>query len=566
VAAAVGVLNEAPVAFEAVDDVPCGGVMCALPALMMLGLLRHTRSMFSLPPGFYPIEAIFMVVAFLALARVRSLEQMRYEAPGEWGKLLGLDRIPEVKTLRRKLDHLTDDQKNVFKWSQTVAKEWLEADAQSVGGLYVDGHVRVYHGKLTKLPRRYVSRERLCLRGTTDYWVNAMDGQPFFVVTQAVDPGLLQVLEEQIVPRLKTDVAGQPSTEALQADPRLHRFMLIFDREGYSPAFFSKMWEERIAVLTYHKFPAADWAEEEFSSRKVKLVSGEEVTMKLAERGVRLSNGFWVREIRYLDDRGHQTSVLSTNFKSDLGEIAAAMFARWCQENFFKYMQEHYSLDGLVQYATEALPETTRIVNPKWRELDGQVRRQQGLLTREQAQFGALSLPAEFTAEEAQEYEKSKGLLLQSIQNRQQEITELKAKRKEAGKHIALKDLPEADRFSQLATAKKHFVDTIKLMAYRAETLLVSILREKMSRSDDGRALIRQIFESSVDLRPDLSANTLTVRLHRLTNRAHDAALEHLCAEVTATETVFPGTELRLVFELIGAPPGVIPIPGGQEF
>jgi hypothetical protein len=71
--------------------------------------------------------------------------------------------------------------------------------------------VRVYHGKLTDLPRRYVARERLCLRGTTDYWVNAMDGRPFFVVSCAVDPGLLSVLREQIVPRLKADVPNQPT-------------------------------------------------------------------------------------------------------------------------------------------------------------------------------------------------------------------------------------------------------------------------------------------------------------------------------------------------------------------
>jgi hypothetical protein len=431
-----------------------------------------------------------------------------------------------------------------------------------VGALYVDGHVRVYHGRQTQLPRRYVSRERLCLRGTTDYWVNAMDGQPFFVVSQPVDPGLLTVLRELIVPRLLADVPAQPTPEALAADPWLHRFVLIFDREGYSPEFFAQMWERRVAVITYHKFPGEDWALEEFREHSVKLVNGEVATMKLAERGVRLSNGFWVREIRSLDDKGHQTSVLATDFKSDLNQIAAAMFARWCQENFFKYMHEHYSLDRLVEYATAPLPETTRLVNPRWRELDSQVRRQRGLLAKEQAQFGGMSLPAEAGAQKVQEHEQAKGQLLQSIQKRQEQIEVLKAQRKEVGKHVTLKDLPEADRFHQLAPAKKHFVDTIKLLAYRAETLLVNVLREKMARSDDARALIRQIFDSSVDLRPDGTAKTLTVRLHRLTNGAHDAVLAHLCAELTATETVFPGTELRLVFQ----PVGTTPIPTGQEF
>jgi hypothetical protein len=172
----------------------------------------------------------------------------------------------------------------------------MEATPESAGTLYIDGHVRVYHGALTRLPRRYVSRERLCLRGTTDYWVNAMDGQPFFVVTRPVDDGLLSVLKEEIVPRLQTEVPGQAGAEELAADPLQHRFTIVFDREGYSPKFFAAMREKRIAVLTYHKFPGADWGLEEFSARSVRLVNAEEVTLQLAERGVRLSNGLWVRE------------------------------------------------------------------------------------------------------------------------------------------------------------------------------------------------------------------------------------------------------------------------------
>ena len=177
VAAAVGLLQEAPIEFEPVADVPLGGVLCALPALLGFGLLRHTRENFTLPPGFYPIETIFLVVAFLALARIRSLEALRYQAPGEWGKLLGLDRVPEVKTLREKLGILCADPERARAWSSTLARDWMEATPESAGTLYIDGHVRVYHGALTRLPRRYVSRERLCLRGTTDYWVNAI-GRP----------------------------------------------------------------------------------------------------------------------------------------------------------------------------------------------------------------------------------------------------------------------------------------------------------------------------------------------------------------------------------------------------
>jgi hypothetical protein len=515
-----------------------------------------------LPAGYYPIETIFLALGFLALARVASLEALRYEAPGEWGKLLGLDRIPEVRTLRQKIGQLCRPSGRVQRWSSTLSREWMEGSPENVGTAYVDGHVRVYHGGLTRLPRRYVARDRLCLRGTTDYWVNAMDGQPLFVVTQAVDPGMLRVLRQSILPRLKEEIPGQPSAAELATDPYLSRFTIVCDRAVYSPEFFAELKAERIAVITYHKFPGPAWAAEEFTEREVKLVNGEVVTLALAERGTQLSNGLWVREVRHRDPCGHQTPMLATDYKRPLDRAAVALFARWCQENFFKYMGEHYNIDRLVEYGVEPLPETIQVINPAWRELDGQVRKAAALLTRQQAQFGGLSLPVEATLQQTDELVSQKAQLLQSIQARKKELEELKTKRRQTAKHVTFKELPESQRFGQLRTDKKHLVDTIKLIAYRAETALVQVVRETLRRWDDARALVRQVFESAVDLRPDQLNKTLTVRLHRSASVVHDQTLHHLCEELTATETVYPGTDLRLIYELVGQPPPKIISPG----
>jgi hypothetical protein len=553
VAAAMGMLNGAPIQFDLVKDVPDGGVLFALPALLQNGLLAHSREIFSMPEGFYPLESIFLLLALMVLARIASLEALRYAAPGEWGKLLGLDRIPEVRTLRQKLSALCSEQGRAERWSSTLAKEWMAAEPESAGVLYIDGHVRIYHGKLTQLPRRYIARERLCLRGTTDYWVNAMDGRPFFVITRSVDPGLLSVLREQIVPRLKTDVPGQPSEQALEADPLLSRFTVVFDREGYSPDTFAELKKERIAVLTYHKFPGEPWPESEFERREVTLVHGEKVKMALAERGTRLSNGLWVREVRQLSEKGHQSAILSTDYRSDLTRVASAMFARWCQENFFKYMRQHFGLDRLIEYGTQPLPDTTRVVNPDWRQLDSQLRSQRALLSRELCQFGDIHLPAELDPKQIEACERKKGELQQAIETRRQQIEQLKAERNALDKHIAVKELSEAQRFCQLRLEKKHFIDTIKLIAYRAETAMAQIAREQMQRLEDARALMRQLYHTEVDLIPDQPNKTLTVRLHPLSANVHDQAIRHLCDELNATETVFPGTDLRLVYEIIGS-------------
>ena len=558
-AAAVGALDGAELRFEAADDIPNGGVLCALPALLALGLLRHTGAHFTWPKGYYPMEPIFIILASLALARVQSLEQVRYQPPGEWGKLMGLDRIPEVRTLRQKLALLADDTERTARWAGDLARDWMAHDVEAAGVLLIDGHTRVYHGALTKLPRRYITRERLCLRATTDYWVNALDGQPFFCVTQPIDPGLQKTLEADIIPRLLTDVPAQPSASELEADPLRHRFTVIFDREGYSPDLFARLENEhRIAILTYHKHPGEDWAPSEFNDTALTLVNGEQVSLSLAERGTRLSNGHWLREIRKRDPgSGHQTAILSTDYRSERSQLAAAMFARWHQENFFKYMRQHYGLDRLVEQGTSPLPDTTRIVNPTWRALESQVRSVTAKLSRAQAAFAAQSLltQQQNSPAAAARHEQRQGAVLEQIQHHQAQLRELKAKRQEQVRHVQLKDLPAAQRMEQLRSGRKHFMDTIKLIAYRAESALVQLVRESLARSDDARSLVSKLMQTSINLRPKAESKELVVEIHGQANSAQDRVIEKLCEELNATETVYPGTHLVLKYQTLRSLP-----------
>ncbi len=176
------------------------------------------------------------------------------------------------------------------------------------------------------MPRRYVARQRLCLRGTTDYWVNGLGGEPFFVVTAPVNSGLIAALREQVIPQLLAATAATAATTtppatasataavtaAASAAPVTPRFSIVFDREGYSPELFAELKAQGIAILTYHKFPGAAWLEAEFYPHSVRLHTGEVVTRELAEFcGTRLSNGLWVREARVRGTDAHQTSILA---------------------------------------------------------------------------------------------------------------------------------------------------------------------------------------------------------------------------------------------------------------
>ncbi len=551
VAAAMGDLAAAPVQFEAALDVPRGGVLLALPALLAAGLLRFTTALYSLPKGFYGVESIFLLLALMALGRIPSMEQLRYVAPGEWGNLLGLDRIPEVRTLRAKLEILCRQAGRAARWQAALAREWIGGVSEAALLFYADGHVRVYHGDLTPLPRHYVTRERLCLRATTDYWVNAMDGQPFFYVNKEVDPGLIAILRQDLVPLLQKHAPISPQLQAeMDAHPLQHRFTLVFDREGYSPEMFAEMKSQRIAVLSYHKYPGEDWPAEEFIERPVTLAGGEPVAMRLAERGTRLSNGLWVRQVRKLSESGKQTAILSTDYQADAMHLAASMFARWSQENFFRYMRQHYGLDRLVEYGTEAIPDTVRVVNPAWRQLDSQIRRVRGQRQRAIALFGAQSLAEELSEADMTRYQQMQAELQEKIEHTGQQLEQLKGQRRETPHHVTLAQLPEEERFQRLIPERKHFIDTVKMISYRAETSMASVLREVMARSDDARALLCQVYNTEADLLPDPENKTLTVSIHHLANAAHDLALRHLCNELNDTETTFPGTDLRMIYKI----------------
>ncbi len=556
VLAALGKVSEVQLRFERCDDVPLGGVLCALPALLAVGLLHGVRKFFSWPKGYYPLESIFVALAFLALARVRSLEALRYEPPGEWGKILGLDRIPEVRTMRSKLGLLCQEPEATAQWGSQLAQEWMAAHGAEGGYYYIDGHVRVYYGQAALRPRAYVAREQLCLRASLDYWVNAMDGQPFFVISADVNEKLIQMLQEQIVPRLRKEAPGQPCPEQLAAQPWQPRFTIVFDREGYSPKLFRDLWvEQRIAIISYAKRckSTEDWPVEEFREQTVRLINGEAVSLWMAERGVRLSNGFWIREVRHRDTAGHQTSILATNFIQDLTKVAAALFARWCQENFFRYMMEHYALDRFVEYGAEPIPETTLVVNPERRKLEAQIRQERGLLRHQQAQLNGAAYPVEDSVEQKANFERQQGQLLEAIQQRQSQLTQLVSRRPKLPKKVPLKDLPPDQRLTRLPQSSKHFVDTLKMIAYRAETALVGLVQEKLPRAEDARSLVRQVLHSPVNLIPNTQGQTLTVQVHPLTNPAHNQVLKHLCEQLTQTETVYPRTNLRLGFEFLGS-------------
>ncbi len=533
--ARLGQLTEAAPRFVAAEAVRAGGVVLALPAVLALGLLDAGQQAYgALRHGFYGLQATLLCLTFMALLRIRTPEQLQGQPPGELGILLGLDRAPEVKTLRRKLAELAV-RRQATPFSQRLAERWVRDQADAIGLLYVDGHVRPYHGTTHTLPEAYVTRRRLCMPATTDLWVQQQDAQPLFVVTAPANDDLLAMLRTQILPEVRRLVGER-------------RVTLCFDREGWSPKFFRECHPQGFDVLAYRRGPYPAWRRAAFRPVTA-TVEGREVRYTLAERAVEVLPGFRMREVRRLCDSGHQTAILTTRQDLPLAVVAYRMFERWTQENFFRYMRQHFALDALLTYAVEPADPDRTIPNPARKALRKQLAEGRAALKAlEQAYGHAARKNPEGRRPTMRGFKIAHGALGQQIRAQEHACRALEARIAALPERVPVKAVMDEGEIVTLAPEAKHLTDTIKMVAYRAETALVRCLAPHYAKTEDeGRALIREMLSSSADIVPD--AQRLRIRLHSLANPRSNQALGHVCATLNALELQYPGTTLTLVYE-----------------
>jgi hypothetical protein len=549
--AALGI-RKAKIFFEPCESVEYGGVLLLLPFLIANGLLSYKNYYSERLSGYYNFDNVMLSLAFMYLCRIKSIEQLKHFSPGELGKLLGLDRIPEARCMRGIIKEITV-QERASQWNAYLSEQWINQEDTCI--YYIDGHVQVYHGHLANLGKKHVSRQKLCLPGMVEFWVNNADGLPYFYVTGQVNEKLQEMLTTELVPRLLELTDGRVSQEDLDADHRLPRFTLVFDREAYSPVFFKHLWENfRIAVITYRKNIKDQWEEEEFNVHDIH--TDVKSTMVLCEKQVEL-NGVALREVRRLTDTGHQTSVITTNYKMSTALIALYMFSRWAQENFFRYMRQEYDIDRIIQYGVNELDKSIMVVNREYSNLTYRLKKLRERIARRQAKLYVL-LEKNISDEMEQT---GKNIQKQLLLSKEIELFEAKEKdiisqRAQHPYKISIGEMPENIRYNKLKTESKHLQNIIKIICYRAETAIANLLSCYYRKSSDEiRALVKSIIFAKADLYPNYQTNTLTVRLNSLATPRDNLAVREICQTINDYEAIFPGTKLKLVYKTATLPP-----------
>jgi transposase len=547
--ACFGLLDDAQPVFEDAQAIAGAGALCALPALAASGIFRTAYKLYGeIGPSFYGLRTTLLTLLLMALLRIKRPEAIKEHDPQVLGRLLGLDRAPEVKTLRRKLTRLASYRK-AEQLGRELARLRITERGQLMGFLYVDGHVRVYHGK-RNIPKTHVARIRLAMPATTDYWVNDQSGDPVFVMTAVANAGMVKMLPEVLAE--VRQLVGE------------RRITIVFDRGGWSPKLFQKLLAANFDILTYRKGKCRRVGEHRFILRRAQI-DNRNVQYRLHDQAVRLLKGkLRLRQVTRLTDDGHQTQVITSRWDLSDIQVAYRMFDRWRQENFFKYMRDEFLLDALADYQGEPDDPTRTLPNPERRALDKDIRKARLEVTKLEQAYGAAALDnPEGQRPTMRGFKTAHGKLGKELRAARDNLAALVSRRRSLPERLEVRDLSDG-ALVKLATERKHITNLIKMVAFQAESDLLALLRPHYARSEDeGRTLLQELFQAPADIH--VTQDELCITIHPLSSPHRTLAVQALCDLLTETETTFPGSRLKLRFAIHPRPKLGLAFPGPRQ-
>ena len=574
VAARFGLIEHAAPVFTPAARVPLAGLLLALPALEETGLLACAGRVFgALPNGFYGLDTVLLEAVLRTLAGQPRAQGATRIDPTALGRVLGLDRAPEVKTIRRKLGLLAGTG-NADRLIAAMAATHLarpdttgttttptgtgsdSAGSDSGGGagsegevglvLYVDGHVRAYQGR-RKIGKTHLARLRFPAPATLETWVSDAAGDPVLVVM--AEPGASLAGElRRLIPELRAAVGDD------------RRVLVGFDRGGWSPTLFKHLHAHGFDVLTWRKGPAPDIDPDHFTDLTYTDDTGREHPWRAADTTITLpltkasdttegatedaagagrgAQVFAMRQVTLAvpatkhskkhapateDSTEHggdgaglrQIHILTTRTDLPASEVIYRMGSRWRQENYFRYARMHFDLDSHDAYtATDDDPDRM-VPNPARKHtyaavLAARARHEQQAAATDAALLQARSpAPGIPTLLTNQQHD----ALTADLHEADAALNTAEAKHQATPARLPLRQVNPGQQV--LDTDTKLLTHAIRIAAFNTATTLARELRvhTRYARANhEAHTLIRQVLTSSGDIDPNTDG-VLTIRL-----------------------------------------------------
>jgi hypothetical protein len=546
--ARAGLLGHAVPVFTPAGRVPLAGLLLALPALQATGLLGCAREVYgALPDGFYGLDTMLIEGVVRALVGQSRAEGATRIDPVALGRVLGLDRAPEVKTIRRKIAQLAGHAK-AGDLLAGIARHHLarHQDTDQAGlVLYVDGHVRAYHGT-RKVAKTHLSRLRFPAPATVETWVSDAAGDPVLVVM--AEPGASLAGElRALLPELRKAVGDD------------RRVLVGFDRGGWSPALFAHLDAHGFDVMTWRKGPVPDIDPDRFTDVTHVDEAGRTHTWKVAETMVNLPLGqdgavFTMRQVTRADEKKgslRQVHVLTTRTDLPTGQVIYRMGSRWRQENYFRYARMHFDFDSHDSYATTGDDPDRLVPNPAKKHAHAAVvaarTRYERALARTDAALLAARSPQ--PGHEAVITNSGHDALTAHLRTAEAELDAAQAAHRDVPARVRLGQVHPGQQV--LDTQTKLIHHAIRMAAFNTATALARDIRINTSyarASHEAHVLARQVLTHTGDIDP--RDGVLTVRLDPMPTPRATAAIRELCQHLSATNTTYPGTDLTIRYQI----------------
>jgi len=544
--ARAGFLNDAAPVFGTQRNVRSAGLLLAVPILVIQGVFADAVKIFgNIGPAFYGIRNVVATLLLMFLARINRPEHLKERSPRELGAVLGLDRAPEMKTVRRKIRLLSALGKSL-EFMRQLARRHLQRKGGAKLWLLVDGHVAVYCGK-RKLKKQHVTRLRISLPAVLDYWLNDDRGDPVLAVTGVAKKGMTKLVPA-LIEQMRQQGEKRPVT-------------VIFDREGWSPAMFARLAAMAgVFFLTYRK-----------AGRKKKLpqlpagefvpyqgeIEGRAVEFELADKSIHVDYGargkrkrLRVRQISRRKQNGDQTHIVTNDRTTGALLLAHHMFGRWGQENFFKYMGHEADFDGLWTYAMEDADGDQEVSNPERKKLAAKMNKVRKHLEELTRQYGERALENQESRRPTMRgFKIANGDLSQELCRTSEELERLKQRYDSIPAMAPIRETLKGGKLQQVRVETRRLIHCFRIAAFRAESALRELLRPHYRRwRQDGRTIIQSMLQSSGDLEVRPGMLRVIIAPQSAPNRSR--ALARLCEELNALAVKFPGSDLLLNFSV----------------
>ncbi len=463
-----------------------------------------------------------------------TIEQVKHLTAAEAGPLCGLDRLPDLRTLRPRLAGLAD-RMDPLVLQRAFATAMLTGQPCTSGVYFVDDHFVPYTGA-KPVPKGWDTKHHIAQRGRADTWIIDAVGRAV-VFTTGEPSGLTKTLPPALA-ELRA-VIGPTA-----------KIMLGFDRGGAYPSVFTACRDAHADWITYRRAPLAPTHGLPMTTIVTRTDSRgatTATTLTYADEPVQIDGYGTARQISLIEHDIIVLQILTSDTTACPVALLLTLKARWRIENAFKYAAEHYGIDALGDYIAAVETNTRPIDNPARKTANTAVKTAKAELA--QAEQALAQLLCDRTLTTA-----TLNKRLTSAHNKIDKTKKALAAAETTRDAIPAKlpanvINPDARR-ALLRTTRRALHMVLRLLAYNSEHWLANHLNAYLRDNDEYRATTRETILRGLTGTITYTPQAITVRLQRPDDRRVTRALALLLEEINTTPPHLPGDHRPITYTL----------------